>query len=714
MTEEKKDQALRNDEEIEEMLEEEAVVDAEALLQDLDKEVGGQRSLVGPIATLVFLIAVAMSIFHLYTAGFGILLAMKQRAIHLTFALVLAFFLYPASKKLKGKEGFPLYDWIFVAISLAIGVYLLIEFESIIFRAGSPNTLDLFMGVLAILIVLEATRRTIGWELPFIASLFIIYAYFGPSMPGLLQHRGYSISRIIYQLYMTLEGILGTPIGVSSTFVFLFILFGAFLEKTGVGTFFINLAYSLTGGTRGGPAKTAVLASGMLGSISGSSVANTVTTGSFTIPLMKSIGYKKHFAAAVEAAASTGGQIMPPVMGAAAFIMSEFTGIPYSRIIISAAIPAILFYLSVGLMVDIEAVKGGLKGVPRSQLPDARKTIREGVYMFVPLIGIVYFIFQGFTPLYAAYYGILLAVMITLPPIMTPIVSAYFFYMIGYSILPAAGLGILLAAGIFVMKRFETVKNYMTAPVFISALNEGARSAIGVACACACAGIIVGVVSLTGLGLKLANIIVVAAGGALFPTLVFTMLASILLGMGLPTSAKYIVLATMAVPALLKLEVPLMAAHLFILYFGVIADVTPPVALTAYAGAGIAGAKPMQTGWTALKLSLAAFLIPYIFVYSQDLLLLNTTPTRAIFAFFSACLGVFALAYSVQNFMIMRTNIIERVFLFAAALALINPGWTSDLFGIAVLSSVYLWQNFRRKKMTGSMIEPPPAEDTGT
>ncbi len=712
MTEEQKDQIVPNEEE-RKMDSGTEAVDADALLKELDKEIGGQRSLVGPIATLVFLIAVAMSVFHLYTAGFGILLAMKQRAVHLTFALVLAFFLYPASKKLKGQAKFPFYDWILIAISVAIGVYLLVEFEAIIYRAGSPNTLDLIMGVLAILIVLEATRRTIGWELPFIASLFIAYAYFGPSMPGLLQHRGYSISRIIYQLYMTLEGILGTPIGVSATFVFLFILFGAFLEKTGVGTFFINLAYSLTGGTRGGPAKTAVLASGMLGSISGSSVANTVTTGSFTIPLMKSIGYKKHFAGAVEAAASTGGQIMPPVMGAAAFIMSEFTGIPYSRIIISAAIPAILFYLSVGLMVDIEAVKTGLKGVPRSQLPDARKTIREGVYMFVPLIGIVYFIFQGFTPLYAAYYGILLAVMITLQPILTPFVSAYFFYMVGYSLLPAAGLGILLAGGIYIMKRYESVKNYMTAPVFVQALNDGARSAIGVACACACAGIIVGVVSLTGLGLKLANIIVTAAGGALFPTLVFTMLASILLGMGLPTSAKYIVLATMAVPALLKLDVPLMAAHLFILYFGIMADVTPPVALTAYAGAGIAGSKPMQTGWTALKLSLAGFLIPYIFVYSQDLLLLDTTPVKAIFAFFSACLGVFALAYSLQNFMIIKTNILERIVLFAAAIALINPGVYSDVFGVAALAGVYLWQRFRRKSLTGPLIEQSAEESNG-
>ncbi len=701
MNEEKEGQKRHEEKE---RLAEEAI-DTDEILKDYDKETGGQRKLVGMIAVVVTLVAVSMSVFHLYTAGFGILIAMIQRSIHLTFALVLAFFLYPAKKKIQ-ESRIPWYDFVLIGISLAIGIYLIVEYEAIIFRAGSPNTLDLIMGFTAILIVLEATRRTIGPELPFISVVFILYSYFGPSMPGLLSHRGFSIERIIYQLYMTLEGILGTPIGVSSTFVFLFILFGSFLDKTGVGNFFISLAYSLTGGTRGGPAKTAVLASGMLGSISGSSVANTVTTGSFTIPLMKSIGYQKHFAGAVEAAASTGGQIMPPVMGAAAFIMSEFTGIPYSQIIISAAIPAILFYLSVGLMVDIEAIKGGLKGVPRSQLPDAKKAIREGAYMFIPIIGILYFIFQGFTPLYAAFYGILLAVLMTLPAWATPFLGIFFFYMIGVSLPHFISYGLLLAGIIYVLKRQEKVKNIITGPDFLEALNSGARSAVGVACACACAGIIVGVVTLTGLGLKFANIIITLAGGRLIVTLFFTMIASIILGMGLPTSAKYIVLATMAAPALVALDVPLMAAHLFILYFGVIADVTPPVALTAYAGAGIAGSKPMKTGWTALKLSLAAFLIPYIFCYSTDLLLIDTTISQALFSFFSACLGIFALAYSVQNFMLIKTNLIERSFLFAAALALINPGIFTDLFGILVLSGVFFWQRFRIRKQAEPKLTP--------
>jgi TRAP transporter 4TM/12TM fusion protein len=667
------------------------------LLEQFDKETSSQRTLVGPIATVIFLIAVSMSIFHLYTAGFGILLALKQRTVHLTFALVLVFLLYPARKKLP-KTTFPLYEYIFIAISIAIGAYLWINFEAIIYRAGNPNQMDMIMGVLAILIVLEATRRAIGPELPFIASLFVVYAYFGPYIPGLLNHRGFPVSRIIYQLYMTTEGIFGTPLGVSSTFVFLFILFGSFLDKTGVGNFFISLAYSLTGGTRGGPAKTAVLASGLMGSISGSSVANVVTTGSFTIPLMKSIGYKSHFAGAVEAAASTGGQIMPPVMGAAAFIMSEFTGIPYSRIIISAAIPAILYYLSVGIMVDLEAVKLGLKGMARSELPDAKKTIREGSYMIIPILGILLFLFNGFTPLFSAFYGILLAIMISLPPLYMPFIGTYFFFKVGTDIGLAIAYGIGLAAVVFFLKRLNPACPSLSRSEFIDALNKGARGAIGVACACACAGIIVGVVTMSGLGLKLANIIVALAGGRLFFTLFFTMIASLILGMGLPTTAKYIVLATMAVPALLRLDVPLIAAHMFILYFGVVADVTPPVALAAYAGAGVAGANAMKTGWTALKLSLAAFLIPYIFCYSPDLLLIDTTVLKASLAFVSACIGILALACSVQAYMLTKTNLIERAFLFAAAIALINPGITTDLFGVGVLVSVYLWQRYRVRR----------------
>ena len=414
-------------------------------------------------------------------------------------------------------------------------------------------------------------RRSIGPELPIVAIIFLLYAYFGPKLPGLLGHRGYDLRRIIYHTYLTTEGIFGTPLSVSSTYVFLFILFGAFLDKTGVGKFFIDMAFSLTGHMRGGPAKTAVVASCLMGSISGSSVANTVTTGAFTIPLMKRVGYKPHFAGAVEAAASTGGQIMPPVMGAAAFIMAEFTGISYLEIIISAAIPAILYYLAVGTMVHLEACKLGLRGVSRAELPHTRDVLVK-IYLLLPVVFIIYFLVKGFTPFKAAYWGIIGTVLIG-------IVDVIVNYLLRH-------------------EGQINVRQYIVN--MIDALADGARGSVSVAMACATAGIVVGVVTLTGLGLKVATLIIALAGGNLLLTLFFTMIASIILGMGLPTTAKYIVLATMAAPALTDLGVPLMAAHLFILYFGVIADVTPPVALAAYAGAGIAGANAMQTGFTAL------------------------------------------------------------------------------------------------------------------
>ncbi|NLP17550.1 MAG: TRAP transporter permease, partial [Firmicutes bacterium] len=581
---------------------------------------------------------------------------------------VLVFLLYPISKK-SDKSRIPFYDYLLAALGVSIGVYILFNYNQLVLRAGAPTQMDLIMGFFAILLVLEATRRSIGPELPIVAIAFLLYAYFGPMLPGLLGHRGYDLRRIIYHTYLTTEGIFGTPLSVSSTYVFLFILFGAFLDKTGVGKFFIDMAFSLTGHMRGGPAKTAVVASCLMGSISGSSVANTVTTGAFTIPLMKRVGYKPHFAGAVEAAASTGGQIMPPVMGAAAFIMSEFTGIPYLEIIISAAIPALLYYLAVGTMVHFEACKLGLKGVSRSELPQAREVLVK-IYLLLPVVFIIYFLVKGFTPFKAAYWGIIGTVLIG----MVDVIVEY----------------LLRHKGQINARQY--IEN------MIDALADGAKGAVSVAMACATAGIVVGVVTLTGLGLKVATLIITLAGGNLLLTLFFTMIASIILGMGLPTTAKYIVLATMAAPALTQLGVPLMAAHLFILYFGVIADVTPPVALAAYAGAGIAGANAMQTGFTALKLALAGFLIPFVFALSPDLLLIETTAVDATFAFISASIGIVALAAAVENFLLTYCKFYERILLLAAALALINPGLYTDAFGVVVLGGTLILQHLRRKK----------------
>ncbi|HLS53446.1 MAG TPA: TRAP transporter permease, partial [Tissierellaceae bacterium] len=546
--------------------ESDSALDVDSLMQEYDLETSRLRKLGGPVAKITSIIAIAMSLFQFYTGGFGTLMSVRQRSLHIIFAFTLGFLLYPATDK-SDKEKPSILDYILILLNIVVFGYLFVFVQEIARKGTNLTAIDMIFGTIAILITLEVTRRVVGPELPIVAIVFLLYARFGPYMPGILAHRGFTFKRIISHMYMALEGILGTPIYVSATFVFMFILFGSFLDKTGVGKFFIDLAFAMTGHTKSGPAMTAVVASGLMGSISGSSVANTVTTGAFTIPLMKQTGYEPHFAGAVEATASTGGQIMPPVMGAAAFIMADFTGLSYLSIIIAAAIPAILYYFAVGTMVHLEASKLGLKGLPKEQLPKLGETLKKEGYLLIPLISVIVFLVMRFSPNKASFYAIVISVIIA-----------------------------LVASAIKGDNSFKLIN-------IVEAFEDGAKGAVGVACACACAGIVVGVVTLTGLGLRIADLIVTLAGGRLLLTLFFTMIASIILGMGLPTTAKYIVLATMAVPAITKLGVNLMAAHLFILYFGVVADITPPVALAAYAGAGIAGANSMQTGFQAFKLA---------------------------------------------------------------------------------------------------------------
>lgn len=635
----------------------EETIDVNEALAEFDAS-SNTRNLKGNIAKLVTVLAIMMSLFHLYTAGFGSLLVMKQRSTHLLFVFVLGFMLYPIGKKIH-KNKIPIYDWILTGAGATVTAYILMNYEVLVRRGGMPTTLDMVMGIVTILLVLEVTRRSIGPELPIIAIIFIAYAFLGPYLPGGLGHRGYSLTRVVNQMYMTTEGIFGTPLGVSSTFVFMFILFGSFLEVTGVGQFFIDMAFAAAGHKKGGPAKAAVLASGFMGSISGSSIANTVTTGAFTIPLMKKVGYHPNFAGAVEAAASTGGQILPPVMGAAAFIMSEFTNIPYIRIVVSAVVPALLYYLGVTIMVHLQASKQGLKGIPKNELPDFKETFKMGFHLLIPLIAVVLFLIR-YSPLRAAFNSILVALFVCL------------------------------------LRKHTRIKPQ----AILHALEDGAKKAIGVASACACAGIIVGIVTLTGLGLTFANMIVSLAGGMLLPTLFLTMIASIILGMGLPTTAKYIVLATMAAPALVQLGVPLIAAHLFILYFGVIADVTPPVALAAYAGAGIAGGDSFKTGIQALKLGSAGFIIPFIFATSPKLLLIDVTFFEASIGILTACLGIVAFASAVQGYFMTHTKFYERILFLVAALMLIHPNVFVDIIGFGILAVPVLLQYFRTKRRT--------------
>jgi TRAP transporter 4TM/12TM fusion protein len=614
------------------------------LLAKVDKE-STFRKLIGFDYRLVYWFAVAFSGFQLYTAMFGAFPAQIQRSVHLSFAFILVYLLYPfrgktAVNKLRWQ------DYLSAAFAAFIGMYLTINYTRLMETAGDYTKIDMLVGVCGTLLTLEAARRVVGLPIVCIAGSFLVYAYFGAYFPGFLSHRGYSIERIVSHMYFTTEGILGIPLGVSATFVFLFILFGAFLEKTGIGKLFIDIADAIAGWAAGGPAKVAVITSALEGTVSGSSVANTVGSGSFTIPMMKRLGYRPEFAGAVEASASTGGQIMPPVMGAAAFLMAEFIGVPYIEIAKAAAIPACLYFLGIFIEVHFEAKRTGLRGMAWDQIPTIWTVLKERGHLFVPLIAIIYVLTEGYTPTYAALVGLALSVV----------------------------AGMLKKA------------TRMSIPEIVNALETGARGALGVAIACATAGIIVGVVTLTGLGLKMANGLIDLAGGNLLLTLFFAMITSLILGMGVPTTANYVITATMAAPALVMLAVPKLAAHLFVFYFGIVADITPPVALAAYAGAGIARANPFWTGVTASKLAVGAFIVPYIFVYNPAMVLIGTTPYLLAHNLVTACLGMFGVGTAMIGFCLARMNALERVWFFVAGLMLIDPRLYTDAIGLGMLA----------------------------
>jgi TRAP transporter 4TM/12TM fusion protein len=627
--------------------------DTESRFRKFDK-----KSTVGII---VFFVSIMLSLFHLYTAWQGTLPTLMHRSIHVAIIMSLVFILYPASKKSK-KDKPVLLDWMFSIISLALGAYIIFGYNAIVLRAGLPNTMDVALGVVAILVLLEGARRIVGKEIVILAILFLLYAYFGRKLPGIIAHRGYSIKAIAEYMYLSTEGIYGIAIGVSSTYIYLFILFGSFLQKSGMGQFFNDLAMALAGSSKGGPAKVAVVSSGLLGSINGSAVANVVTTGAFTIPLMKKIGYEKEFAGAVEAAASCGGQILPPVMGAAAFIMAEYLGIPYITIAISAIIPALLYYLGVIVMIHLRASKNGLEGLPKEQLPKVSVVIRERGYLFIPLAVLLYFLISGRTPINAAFFSIITTALLTV---------------------------------VVRIIRKETKGLFMD---LVSALEDGARTALGVAVSCAVVGLIIGVATLTGFGLKLAGAILFLGHGSLFLTLIFTMVACIVLGMGLPSIPAYIITATMAAPALAKMGVPMLVSHMFVFYFGMLANLTPPVALAAFAGAGISGGNPAKTGIQAVKLALAGFVVPYIFVFSPQLLLIDTTPIGIVTVLISAIIGVVALGSAVEGYLFDNLNPLFRILLFASAILLMISGTMTDLAGLGIFMTIFIYSRAKLKR----------------
>ena len=657
--------------------EQETTGDAQEILKKFDKE-SNYRIYSGFFAKFISALAIAFSVFQLYTAIFGVLDAMLQRSIHLSFGLALIYLLYPASKKWSFNKLHPLDALLAVAGALA-PMYIIINYQKLVLRAGTATTLDIVFGVIGILLVLEAARRVVGVPMVVIAVVFIIYAFIGPYIPGKLAHRGANFETLVQHLYYTTEGIFGIPIGVSSTFIFLFILFGAFLERTGLGQLFIDLANSVAGWAAGGPAKVAVISSALLGTVSGSSVANVVGTGSFTIPMMKRLGYKPEFAGAVEATASTGGQLMPPIMGAAAFLMAEFTGIPYSRIIGAAVVPAILYYFGVWAGVHFEAKKNGLRGLSREELPKLKNVITERGHLIIPLIAIIYLLVSGYTPMRAALWAIVLS-----------IISSW-------------------------LKKSTRIP-----PIeIVRALEAGARAALGVLAASACAGIIIGVVIRTGLGLKLGSVLVDIAGGKLIPTLFFTMLTSLILGMGVPTTANYVITSTITAPAVIMLlsrkagldpyaVAPaniILPAHMFAFYFGIIADVTPPVALAAFAGAGIAKANPMKTGLNASKLAIAAFLVPYIFVMNPQMLLFNINFLSFVWMLITSLIGIVAVASAVNGWLMTNTVWYERILGFVGGVLLIDPGLTTDLIGIGLVAILFISQFLRSKKLK---VKPSP------
>ncbi|WP_188432964.1 TRAP transporter permease [Kroppenstedtia guangzhouensis] len=625
-------------------------------MEKYDPESGG-RNLTGWMKRITFLLAVSFSLFQIYSGIVGGLSSQLQRSIHLAFVLGLIFLLYPISKKVKKGDKVPIWDICLSVIGIFIGLYWLFFFDSLVGRAGDNTWFDLAIGALAILLVLDATRRVVGVPITIIVSFFLLYALFGPIMPGFLKHGGITFERLFSHMYFTTEGIFGTPLAVSSTFIFLFLLYGALLEKTGVGSYFNDLALMIAGRFSGGPAKVAVFSSALQGTISGSSVGNVVTTGSYTIPMMKKLGYRKEFAGAVEAAASTGGQLMPPVMGAAAFIMAEFTGIPYWEIVKAAAIPALLYFTGIALMTHFEAKRLGLKGLKKEELP-APKDVLKRIYLLIPIVVMIVFLASGTSAMRAALYGVFATILI----------------------------GVL-----------QPGENRLTVKRLFEALAAGARTALGVAAACASAGMIVGVITLTGLGLKFGTGLVDMAGGNVMLTLVLTMISSLILGMGIPTTANYIITSTVAAPVLVQLGYPLLAAHMFVFYFGIVADITPPVALAAFAASGISRGNPLKTGVQSTRLAIAAFMIPYIFVFSPQLLLIDTTWQSTLTIIITSMAGMLAVGAGMIGYWLHPLNWLLRLILLAGGVMLVVPEGMTDVIGAVLVIAIFVYQKWFQK-----------------
>lgn len=625
----------------------------------------------------ITIVAVGLSLFQLYSAGIQPLGLFYQRSIHLALIMMLAFLMFPAfgPTRKRGVVGWGL-DLLFLAGAVLTGGYLVFNLDEIFSRAGFWNSTDILVACIATVTVLEASRRAVGFGMTVIGLLAIVYAFAGPRgelpwlgewMPGILEHRGYTFDRVAGQLYLGQEGIFGLPLGVAATYIFIFVLFGAFLECTGAGKFFIDMAYAATGRQRGGPAKAAVLASAGMGSISGSAIANVVTTGAFTIPLMKKLGYKAKQAGGIEAAASTGGQIMPPLMGAGAFLIAEYTNTPYLDIVKVSILPAIMYFATVYLFVHIIALKQGMQGLPKHELPQMRQVMKEGWHFLLPLAVLVWLLAMSMSPMRVGYYAV-----VTIVAVAVIRYVLWFFF-----VAPRQGEPVTATA----------VKNVIRAGFakLIEGLELGARNAVAVSMACAVAGIIVGIVGLTGLGLKFSSMMLAFSGGNIILALVMVLLASLVLGMGLPVTASYIVLIVLVGPALTQeFGIPLLVAHLVVFWYSQDSNVTPPIALAGFAGAAIAGSKPMETSFQAWKFAKGLYLIPLFMVFNPEIIMGGPVPL-VIWNALIAILALGAFAAALEGYLFTRMAWLPRIAITAAIIAVFYPSLLSEIAGVVVM-----------------------------
>jgi len=643
---------------------------------------------------VVTLLAITLGVFQLYTAGWRPLNLFYQRGFHLMVVLVIAFLAFPFRGKKRGLVGW-LVDGLWIVAAVYIGGYLLVDLNGIIGRSGFLLQRDIITGVIAVIVVLEAARRVIGITITLVAGVALLYAMAGPRgalpwlsdyMPGILAHRGYAFDRIIGHLYLGQEGIFGLPLGVAATVVFTFILFGAFLESTGAGKTFIDLAYAVAGRQRGGPAKAAVVASGFMGSVSGSAIANVVTTGAFSIPLMKRLGYSPEEAGGVEAAASTGGQILPPVMGAGAFLMAEYTGVPYAEIVRLSILPALLYFGTVYLFVDLIALKRNMRGIPRSELPKVRDVLREGWYYLVPLAILIYFLMINVSPNRVGFIAIVAILAVS---VVRWAIRRWLLKPIRDDSTPV---------------RETVIRDTVTgARGFIDAFRVGALNAVPVTVACAVAGIVVGVITLTGLGLKFSALMLAFSGGNLLLALFLLILASLVLGMGLPVTASYIVLAVLAAPLLEnEFGIPILIAHLVIFWYSQDSNVTPPVALAAFAGAGIAQANPMRTAFQAWKMAKGLYLIPLFMVYNPELII-GGEPWYVAWTVLVAFVALLAFAAALEGYLFTRMAWYSRILAAGGLVLIFYPDFIYEVIGMVVMAAVILINLTRRRAQTRAL-----------